>query len=108
MPPRFSPALMGLTPRPWQGQPESDTQGGMNPAETGQGKIAQPNAGYQGPDQGPFACDHCVYFDVPRACQVVDGDIDPHGCCNNFTSNPAHMDTGGDTNEPGGRGGDGY
>ena len=101
-PMRHSPALMGLTPRPWQGgQPDPDQDQDTDPQGT---KIAQPNAGYQGPDQGPFACDHCVYFDVPRSCEVVDGDIDPHGCCNNFTSNPAHMTTGGDTNEPGGRG----
>lgn len=54
-----------------------------------------PKVAYLSPDQGPFMCDHCKYFEAgQRACHIVEGDIDPHGCCNLYTKNPAHFQTG--------------
>jgi len=84
---------MGLTPRPWQGgQPDPDQDQDTDPQGT---KIAQPNAGYQGPDQGPFKCANCEYFVAPGNCQRpevlqqvgdADGDgvadVESEGCCN--------------------------
>ena len=51
-------------------------------------KVPKDNAGYQGPDQGPFECEHCIYFSEPSSCKIVEGDISPHGCCNNFKKDP--------------------
>ena len=52
---------------------------------------------YMGPDQGPFECDDCQFFQQPSACTKpevlaevgdADGDgladVDPKGCCNLF------------------------
>lgn len=52
-------------------------------------KIPAMLAGYMGPEYGPFACGKCRFFEAPNSCSVVDGSIDPAGCCNNFT--PASM-----------------
>lgn len=57
-------------------------------------KIIQQMAGYMGPEAGPFQCQNCTFFQAPNACGVVDGDIDPEGCCNNFTPGGAGGDTG--------------
>lgn len=62
------------------GDPNASPDGG----DSGQ-KIPQANAGYQGPDQGPFICANCIFFDNGH-CEVVDGTIDHLGCCNNFSS----------------------
>lgn len=48
------------------------------------GKETKDQAGYQGPDQGPFKCAHCEYFIAPSACSKVSGPIAPEGCCNNY------------------------
>lgn len=50
-------------------------------------KVAQtdPSANYMGPDQGPFKCSACEYFQQPSSCQKVDGVIDAEGCCNLFS-----------------------
>jgi hypothetical protein len=45
-------------------------------------KAGQDRAGYEGPEAGPFRCDHCAYFSAPNACQIVEGSIDGAGCCN--------------------------
>jgi hypothetical protein len=37
------------------------------------------------PEAGPFECEECHYFSSPRACELVEGTIDPEGCCNLFT-----------------------
>lgn len=42
-----------------------------------------------GPEQGPFECERCLHWQDPNACQIVSGDIDPHGCCNLFAKNPS-------------------
>lgn len=41
---------------------------------------------YMDGDQGPFRCDHCEYFSKPNSCQIVEGFIDPAGCCNLYES----------------------
>jgi len=55
----------------------------------GGGKIPQMLAGYMPPEMGPFVCSGCKFFITSGACQVVNGPIDPSGCCNNFC--PAHV-----------------
>lgn len=39
---------------------------------------------YMDGDKGPFRCDHCEYFTKPNGCEIVEGFIDPAGCCNLF------------------------
>lgn len=66
--------------------PESDPDGdGDDDSGDGQ-KVPQANAGYQGPEQGPFECGACKFFVEPGSCMLVAGAIDEHACCNNFTS----------------------
>ena len=56
-------------------------------------------ADYQGPEKGPFECDHCTFFVAPKNCSQPDvlaevgdadgdglADVDPKGCCNKFNS----------------------
>jgi hypothetical protein len=33
---------------------------------------------------GGFKCSNCDYFSQPNACELVEGHIDPEGCCNAF------------------------
>lgn len=47
-------------------------------------KVDQEAVVYMSGRQGPFRCDHCEYFSAPNRCQIVEGDIDPAGCCNLF------------------------
>jgi len=56
----------------------------QTPTDTEAGKVepTNPIANYMGPADGPFLCARCEYFEEPRACQKVSGDIDPDGCCN--------------------------
>jgi len=52
--------------------------------DLGSEKIEQEIAVYMGPEKGPFRCDNCERFKAPRSCSIVEGDIDPKGCCNLF------------------------
>lgn len=54
------------------------------------GKLAQnttvmigdkPTVLYMASDKGPFECQHCEYFHAPSSCELVNGTIDPKGCC---------------------------
>ena len=77
------------SPDPADG-PDDDSDGDSSPdgspnGDPDQGKIDPQNAGYQGPDQGPFICANCIFFDNGH-CEVVAGPIDHLGCCNNFSS----------------------
>lgn len=47
-------------------------------------KTTQPISGYMGPENGPFACGHCIHFEAPGSCALVSGKIDAAGCCNLF------------------------
>ena len=71
-------------------EPDADDQGGAPDDDSDDqgddsGKIDQANAGYQGPENGPFICANCIFFDNGH-CEVVAGQVDHLGCCNNFTS----------------------
>jgi hypothetical protein len=87
MPPMMPPGPMGPPPGP-QGPPPGPQ---LPPALAGlQGaapppapvKTSQDSVVYMTGDKGPFMCSHCEYFTAPNACQIVDGKIDPMGCCN--------------------------
>lgn len=41
---------------------------------------------YMDGDKGPFRCDHCEYYTNPNKCEIVEGFIDPAGCCNLYES----------------------
>jgi len=45
-------------------------------------KSTQTAVVYMKGDQGPFRCNHCEYFSAPKSCRIVEGPIDPTGCCN--------------------------
>lgn len=47
-------------------------------------KLDQSTVMYKTPDQGPFKCSNCLYFQQPNACDMVDGEIHPDGYCNIF------------------------
>lgn len=55
-------------------------------------KVGQTTAGYLGPEAGPFACGNCFHFDGKGACAIVQGAIDPSGCCNLFESKDSQSD----------------
>jgi hypothetical protein len=48
-------------------------------------KLTKVISGYMPPEAGPFECEYCHYFSWRRACELVEGDIEPDGCCNLFT-----------------------
>jgi len=48
-------------------------------------KVSQDVVVYMGGDLGPFKCANCNFFQAPNACAIVDGEIDPEGCCDLFT-----------------------
>ena len=41
---------------------------------------------YKGPEEGPFQCQHCEFFEGENSCHLVSGPIDPEGVCNLFTT----------------------
>jgi len=48
--------------------------------------IGADGAHYAGPDVNPFAaegmvCSNCAFYEGPRACEIVSGDIDPNAIC---------------------------
>ena len=48
--------------------------------------IGAQGAHYAGSDENPFAaegmvCSNCAFYEGPRACELVQGDIDPGGIC---------------------------
>jgi hypothetical protein len=47
-------------------------------------KLAKGAAVYMDPVEGGFKCSNCDFFHTPRACELVEGSIDPEGCCNLF------------------------
>lgn len=65
-----------------------------NDSDQGNTQVDQNTAGYQGPDQGPFMCANCVFYEAngPESCALVAGKINHMGCCNLFTS--AHSQAG--------------
>jgi len=45
-------------------------------------KLTKITSGYLPPEDGPFKCGNCIYFDKPESCDLVEGYIDFDGCCN--------------------------
>jgi hypothetical protein len=48
-------------------------------------KLSHDQAGYDPPFGIPFQCATCQFY-LPNACKIVSGQIQPHGCCNLWTS----------------------
>ena len=49
-------------------------------------KLTKNISGYLPPEDGPFECQNCHYFHSPLSCELVEGRIEPDGCCNLFTN----------------------
>lgn len=46
-------------------------------------QVDAQQAGYMGPENGPFKCSHCEYFVADgKPCQKVADPIRAEGCCN--------------------------
>ena len=85
MPP-MPPALQGLmTARPQQAQPPA-------PAQAPNPDTDPNNPDYEGPEDGPFRCDNCTFFNAPNVCsqptvlKAQGGVVDAGGCCKFFNS----------------------
>lgn len=87
-----APSIPSTPSDPTQTPPDPDSDASQEPDDDADDvqmighKIPAQAAGYQGPEHGPFQCSNCKFFENPNSCAVVDGTIDPSGCCNNFTS----------------------
>ena len=53
-----------------------------------QKKLTQAAARYQGSPKGNESCGVCPYFEFPRSCVVVEGEISPSGWCPIYTAFP--------------------
>jgi hypothetical protein len=51
-----------------------------------QKKLSQAAAKYQDRPNGNDACGACPYFQFPKGCVLVEGEISPMGWCRMFTS----------------------
>jgi len=51
-----------------------------------QKKLTQAAAKYQGSPKGNESCGTCPYFEFPRSCVVVEGEISPSGWCPIYTA----------------------
>ena len=51
-----------------------------------QKKLSQAAIGYQDHPKGNDSCGTCPYFQFPKSCVVVEGDVSPAGWCPIFTS----------------------
>lgn len=85
-PPAAPPDPTGLDPQ------DQDPNAQIDPDGDGDddSKVHQAVAGYMGSDMGPFECQRCEHFDGQSSCNIVEGTIDPAGCCNLFE--PQAMD----------------
>lgn len=45
-------------------------------------KPTHEEAGYMGPEAGPFQCAHCEHFTPPTSCGAIASPVDAEGCCN--------------------------
>jgi hypothetical protein len=52
----------------------------------GQKKLTQAAARYQGTPKGNESCGTCPYFEFPRSCVVVEGEISVNGWCPIYTT----------------------
>ena len=51
-----------------------------------QKKLTQAAARYQDRPKGTEVCGTCPYFEFPRSCVVVEGEISPSGWCPIYTT----------------------
>jgi hypothetical protein len=51
-------------------------------------KLSKQDAGYQDAPKDDHLCAGCTQFQPPKACNVVDGEISPHGWCKLFEAPP--------------------
>ena len=51
-----------------------------------QKKLTQAAAKYQDHPKGNDGCGACPYFQFPKSCVLVEGDISPMGWCRMFTT----------------------
>ena len=59
------------------------------PARAGaQPKIAPKLVQYQEKPKGPQECDNCLHFVAPSSCKMVEGKINPKGCCQLYALKP--------------------
>lgn len=54
---------------------------------------------YMPSEFGPFRCDNCCNFQPDGSCRMVEGPIDPGGCCNIYCP-PNHEDEPGMQSSP--------
>jgi hypothetical protein len=47
-------------------------------------RLSQAAAQYQNSPRGGLSCIGCTFFQRPRSCKVVEGDISPNGWCRLF------------------------
>jgi hypothetical protein len=47
-------------------------------------KVSRETAKYQDMPNGGMSCEACSFFRRPASCQVVVGDVNPHGWCQLF------------------------
>jgi hypothetical protein len=47
-------------------------------------KLSRADAGYQDAPRSGLSCLACTFFRRPASCQVVDGEVSPHGWCRLF------------------------
>lgn len=52
-----------------------------NEVANAQPKLSQQTAKYQNHPNNGQDCDDCQHFRPPNSCQLVEGNIDPHGWC---------------------------
>jgi len=53
-------------------------------AAQAQVKLSRVDAKYQDQPSGGMSCKACSFFRRPAACQVVEGEVSPHGWCQLF------------------------
>ncbi len=49
-------------------------------------KMTLQQAGYQDTPNGIYSCGMCTFFDAPKSCKVVAGDISRDGWCKVFAA----------------------
>jgi predicted transglutaminase-like cysteine proteinase len=52
-------------------------------------KVSQPVVHYQLAAKDGQECDECAHFSAPGACELVEGNISPHGWCRLWTKKTA-------------------
>ena len=55
-------------------------------------KISKKVSGYLSSEDGPFECENCGHFKEPASCEIVEGHIDPEGCCNLYVKGAKDTD----------------